>query len=114
QGRGGDEFQTAGILEYFEDLKRGTNKDIGPKDIFEIASYTSLLHEVAIGITTGLFASGIQIFQDNIFTRTFYIELTRFYGCIDSGQFNFNYAEGAVCRQKLKILRPREAPHDLF
>ena len=38
QGRGGDEFQTAGILEYFEDLKRGTNKDIGPKDIFEIAS----------------------------------------------------------------------------
>jgi hypothetical protein len=22
---------------YFEDLKRGTNKDLGPKDIFEIA-----------------------------------------------------------------------------
>ena len=57
QGRGGDEFQTAGILEYFEDLKRVTNKDIdppleglsasgslvrlwrvGPKDIFEMAS----------------------------------------------------------------------------
>jgi hypothetical protein len=38
QGRGGAEFQTGGILEYFEDLKRGTNKDIGPKDIFEIAS----------------------------------------------------------------------------
>jgi hypothetical protein len=36
--RGGAEFQTGGILEYFEDLKRGTNKDIGPKDIFEIAS----------------------------------------------------------------------------
>jgi hypothetical protein len=37
-GRGGDKFQTAGILEYFEDWKRGTNIDIGPKDIFEIAS----------------------------------------------------------------------------
>jgi hypothetical protein len=37
QGRGGAEFQTGGILEYFEDLKRGTNKEIGPKDIFEIA-----------------------------------------------------------------------------
>jgi hypothetical protein len=23
---------------YVEDLKRGTNKDIGPKDIFEMAS----------------------------------------------------------------------------
>jgi len=38
QDRGGAEFQTAGILEYVEDLKRGTNKDIGPKDIFEMAS----------------------------------------------------------------------------
>jgi hypothetical protein len=38
QFRGGAEFQTAGILEYFEDFKRGTNKEIGPKDIFEIAS----------------------------------------------------------------------------
>jgi RND family efflux transporter MFP subunit len=38
QGRGGAEFQTGGILEYFEDLKLGTNKAIGPKDIFEIAS----------------------------------------------------------------------------
>jgi len=34
--RGGAEFQTAGILLYVEDLKRGTNKDMGPKDIFEI------------------------------------------------------------------------------
>ena len=41
QDRGGAEFQTGGILLYVEDLKRGTNKDIGPKDIFEIAS-TSL------------------------------------------------------------------------
>jgi hypothetical protein len=36
--RGGAEFQTAGILEYVEDLKRGTNKDMGPKDIFEMGS----------------------------------------------------------------------------
>jgi hypothetical protein len=38
QDRGGAEFQTAGIRLYVEDLKRGTNKDIGPKDIFEGAS----------------------------------------------------------------------------
>jgi hypothetical protein len=38
QDRGGIEFQTGGILLYVEDLKRGTNKDIGPKDIFEMAS----------------------------------------------------------------------------
>jgi hypothetical protein len=38
QVRGGAEFKTAGILEYFENFKRGTNKEIGPKDIFEIAS----------------------------------------------------------------------------
>ena len=38
QDRGGAEFQTGGILLYVEDLKRGTNRDIGPKDIFEMAS----------------------------------------------------------------------------
>jgi hypothetical protein len=38
QNRGGAEFQTAGILLYVEDLKRGSNKDIGPKDIFEMGS----------------------------------------------------------------------------
>jgi DNA helicase-2/ATP-dependent DNA helicase PcrA len=38
QDRGGAEFRTAGILEYVEDLKRGANKDIGIKDIFEMAS----------------------------------------------------------------------------
>jgi hypothetical protein len=38
QDRGGAEFHTAGILLYVEDLKRGTNKDIGPKDIFEMGS----------------------------------------------------------------------------
>jgi hyperosmotically inducible protein len=39
--RGGAEFQTAGILEYVEDLKRGTNpaeKGGRPKDIFETGS----------------------------------------------------------------------------
>jgi hypothetical protein len=38
QDRGGAEIQTGGILLYVEDLKRGTNKDIGPKDIFETSS----------------------------------------------------------------------------
>jgi len=36
--RGGAEFKTAGNLLVVEDLKRGTNKDMGPKDIFEMAS----------------------------------------------------------------------------
>jgi hypothetical protein len=44
QVRGGAEFKTAGILKYFEDFKRGANKEIGPKDIFEIASnYSTIL-----------------------------------------------------------------------
>jgi hypothetical protein len=38
QDRGGAEFQTGGIRLYVEDLKPGTNKDIGPKDIFEMGS----------------------------------------------------------------------------
>jgi hypothetical protein len=29
--------KTAGILEYFEDFKRGTNKEIGPKDFSRTA-----------------------------------------------------------------------------
>jgi hypothetical protein len=49
QFRGGSEFQTdgvavpalAGIRQCFEDLKRGTNKEIGPKEIFEIGSNLS-------------------------------------------------------------------------
>ncbi|MBW2412644.1 MAG: hypothetical protein JRF72_22835 [Deltaproteobacteria bacterium] len=36
--RGGAEFQPAGILQYFEELKRGPNAEVEPKDIFEIAS----------------------------------------------------------------------------
>ena len=38
QDRGGSKFQTGGILLYVEDLKRGSNKEVGPKDIFEIDS----------------------------------------------------------------------------
>jgi hypothetical protein len=38
QDQGGDEVQPAGILKYSEDLKRGHNTEIGPKDFFEIAS----------------------------------------------------------------------------
>jgi len=38
KNRGRAAFLTGGILEYFEDLKRGTNKEIGPKDFFEITS----------------------------------------------------------------------------
>jgi len=38
QGQGGTKLQPAGILEYVEDLERGPNAEIGPKDFFEIAS----------------------------------------------------------------------------
>jgi hypothetical protein len=34
--RGGAELKTAGRLLYVEDFKRGTHKDMGPKDIFEM------------------------------------------------------------------------------
>jgi hypothetical protein len=38
QSQGGSEIQPAGILKYSEELKGGPNTEIGPKDIFEIAS----------------------------------------------------------------------------
>ncbi len=38
QSQGGVKFQSAGILKYFEALKREHNTGFGPKDIFEIAS----------------------------------------------------------------------------
>jgi len=38
QDRGGAELKTGGILLYVEDFKRGPNKDIGPKDFFEMGS----------------------------------------------------------------------------
>jgi hypothetical protein len=38
QVQGGTEFQPADILKYFEELKRGSNTEIGTKDIFEMAS----------------------------------------------------------------------------
>ena len=37
QDQGGLEFQSAGILSYFEELKRELNTEIDPKDIFEMA-----------------------------------------------------------------------------
>jgi len=41
QGQGGAEVQTAGILKYSEDLKRGPHTEIGPKGFFEMASIWS-------------------------------------------------------------------------
>jgi hypothetical protein len=38
QGQGGREVQPGGILQYFEDLNRASNAEIGPKDFFEMAS----------------------------------------------------------------------------
>jgi hypothetical protein len=38
QGQGDLEFQPAGILLYFEELKRESNTEIATKDIFEIGS----------------------------------------------------------------------------
>jgi hypothetical protein len=43
QGQGKLEFQSAGILKYFEELKLEFNAEIGPKDIFKFASNTSCL-----------------------------------------------------------------------
>jgi hypothetical protein len=38
QDQGGAEFQPAGILKYSEELNRGPNTEVGPKDFFEVAS----------------------------------------------------------------------------
>ena len=38
QAQGGAGFQSAGILKYVEELKRGTNTGIGLKDFFKMAS----------------------------------------------------------------------------
>jgi hypothetical protein len=43
QDQGGAEIQPAGILKYSEELKRGPNTEIGPKDFFEIASNNNTL-----------------------------------------------------------------------
>ena len=49
QDRGGAEFRTGGILLYVEDLERSTNKDIGPKDIFEMGSkYCAATHALFV------------------------------------------------------------------
>jgi len=38
QDQGGVEFLPTGNLKYVEDLKRGPNAEIGPKDYFETGS----------------------------------------------------------------------------
>ena len=38
QYQGGREVQPGGILQYFEDLNRAPNTEIGPKDFFEMVS----------------------------------------------------------------------------
>ncbi len=43
QDQGGIVFQSAGILSYFEELKHDPNTDIGPKDIFKMASSSFLV-----------------------------------------------------------------------
>jgi hypothetical protein len=50
QGRGGREVQTGGILLYFEDLNRAPNKEIGPKDFFEIASNHAVCKQHQTGL----------------------------------------------------------------
>ncbi|MGD9366609.1 MAG: hypothetical protein PVH87_13000, partial [Desulfobacteraceae bacterium] len=42
QDVGGAGFRTAGILQYVEDSKAGTNTRIRPKDFFEMASSNCL------------------------------------------------------------------------
>ena len=56
--RAGCEFQTAGILQYFEDLKRGTNPANGgrPKDIVEMAS-----SYILTAMLTGAQKYGLQL-----------------------------------------------------
>jgi hypothetical protein len=56
QDRDGAELKTGGIHEYFEDFQRGTNKDIGPKDFFEIASTQN-------STTTTIFAKILMVFN---------------------------------------------------
>jgi len=46
QGQGGDEFQPADILKYFEDLKLYPNAEIGPIGFFEIASSVMFYKQV--------------------------------------------------------------------
>jgi competence protein ComEC len=55
QSQGGLKFQPAGILKYFEDLKRELNTRFGAKDIFEIAS--TLISKVLAFMAVTLFAT---------------------------------------------------------
>jgi len=53
--RGGAEFKTGGNLLVVEDLKRGTNKDMGPKDIFEIGSICNASQKRSLNMIIPLF-----------------------------------------------------------
>jgi hypothetical protein len=75
QDRGGAEFQTAGILLYVEDLKRGTNKDIEPKDIFEMGSKK---YRYPINVDSKMLKGGIK-FSDAFLLDTgaeFYLSIS--------------------------------------
>ena len=56
QDQGGAKFQSADILRYFEDLKRGPNVEIGFKDFFEIASKHSECR-IVVNVFTGKLAN---------------------------------------------------------
>jgi len=56
----GTEFQPTDKLKYFEELKRGTNTDIGTKDLFAMASKKVLLKR------QGLFQSSLPALADLI------------------------------------------------
>ena len=58
QYQGRTEFQTTGILTYVEDLKRGSNTEIGPKDIFEIAS-KNVARSIRQETVRSIFKSGL-------------------------------------------------------
>ena len=76
---GGAEFQTGGILQYFEDLKRGTNKDTGPKNIFEIASNGQKKLQVELPLFTlpslmARFGQQFSVFMFSHFFSSFFYD----------------------------------------
>jgi len=93
--RGGAEFQTAGNLLVVEDLKRVTNKDMGPKDIFEIASNKKRGHSVDISIRIGGEAGqGIQsissIIAKTFVRQGFYVFINQDFASRIRGGHNFD------------------------
>ena len=66
------EFQPAGILKYVEDLKRGLNAEIGPKNFFEMASKYILGTWLLAGLLH-LAMLPVPVLADNV--RPAYLEL---------------------------------------